>query len=482
MVITLIQGDVSKMMPEGPIVFPDMALAHHYCIGSGIELGAAAQNPFHLPGAINVAPFSDDPNNIDYQDYLIYQNEQIKHCGQYVQIDLVGEAHAIPVPDQSQDYVISSHVVEHLPDLISAFLEWNRVLKPGGIVFMLFPKRDILSVDAERPITPISHFVEDFYLHRTPETHPIDPGNGIRGHYHVFSLGSMLELVHWCNVNLGLSWHVEEVEETDSKNGIGHTVVCRYIPVDGEERQLFTPPIQVHESTAATPSEATLNLEAEFVRRGPWVTRFEIGGRAYGGTFDAMNDARVSEFFAVLPEVRTILELGSLEGGHTFALAKHPGVERVLGLEARDFNIARAMFAKSVLKIENVDFVQANLEEMPLSWFGQFDAIFCSGLMYHLPRPWELPIHMAQVTRSVYLSTHYATTEQTQEQRGSYVGCFYTESGLQDPLSGMSEQSFWPTLEGLERMFHDAGFHDFRVMSKNTQHPHGALVNAVITR
>ena len=36
---------------------------------------------------------------------------------------------------------------------------------------------------------------------------------------------------------------------------------------------------------------ASENLQAEFKKRGPWITRFVVDGQAYGGKFDALNDA-----------------------------------------------------------------------------------------------------------------------------------------------------------------------------------------------
>jgi SAM-dependent methyltransferase len=229
MAITTVQGNPEEMPKGVPFYGRRMELATRYCQGSGIELGAAAHNPFDLPNSINVAPFSDDPSHVDYNDFLIYREEQVKNCGYYAVVDLVGEADAIPITDGSQDYVISSHVIEHLPNLISAFLEWNRVLVPGGIIFMIFPKRDAAPQDLERPVTPLDHFIEDYSLKRTIWTHEMEEDR-IRGHYHVFTLSSMLELIQWCNQNLNLSWKVEAAEETDSKIGNGHTVVCRYLP------------------------------------------------------------------------------------------------------------------------------------------------------------------------------------------------------------------------------------------------------------
>lgn len=216
-------------VPSKPQIGPDSLLAHEYCRGQGIELGAAAHNPFNLPNSINVSPHSDDPDDPEYEDFITYKKHQIEICGLYAAVDLAGEASKIPVPDSSQDYIISSHVVEHVPDLIGGFLEWNRALVRDGIIFMILPKRDAAELDKMRGITPRQHYVEDFAFERTPETHPFD---GVeprrRGHYHVFSLQSMLDLINWCNRHVGLNWEILETEETDSKVGNGHTVVARY--------------------------------------------------------------------------------------------------------------------------------------------------------------------------------------------------------------------------------------------------------------
>ncbi len=132
------------------------------------------------------------------------------------------------------------------------------------------------------------------------------------------------------------------------------------------------------------------NLEIEFEKRRPWITSFIIDGRQYGGKLDLMNDQRVLQFFEAFQNVQTIIELGSLEGGHSFALASHQGVRRVLSIEGREANVEKARFVQGLLGIKNVEFVLGNLETMDLSVYGRFDAIFCVGLLYHLPEPWNL--------------------------------------------------------------------------------------------
>lgn len=221
-----IKNIVVKEVPN-PTFFPPMKLAFEYCKGKGIEIGAAAQNPFHLPGSLNLSIFSNDPESKAYKDFLMYRQAQADICGACARIDIAAEAHAVPLRRHSQNYVISSHVIEHIPDLISAFLEWNRILKPGGIIFIIFPKRDAIVEDAFRPLTPLEHFIEDFKLKRDAVSHPTDPGHGCWGHYHVFSLQTLLDLLRWCDTHVGLNWKVVHTEETDSKVGNGHTLVLK---------------------------------------------------------------------------------------------------------------------------------------------------------------------------------------------------------------------------------------------------------------
>ena len=63
------------------------------------------------------------------------------------------------------------------------------------------------------------------------------------------------------------------------------------------------------------------NLAEEFAELGPWIYQFRIGERTFGGGISAVGDERVERFFRCAPHPGTILELGSLEGAHSFTLA-----------------------------------------------------------------------------------------------------------------------------------------------------------------
>lgn len=217
-------------------------------------------------------------------------------------------------------------------------------------------------------------------------------------------------------------------------------------------------------------------VAAAFAKHAPWVTRFRIGDHDYGGSFDALNDPRVDFFCDAFPNARRILELGSLEGGHTIGLAQRPGVEYVLGIEGRAANLARAQVVREILQIGNVDFVQANLETVDLAQFGRFDAIYCSGLLYHLPEPWRLIAHLRSIADGIFIWIHCSTEVAAKCLIDSYRGRRRKEGGSEDVLSGLSYDSFWPTLGSLCNMLTNAGFARIHLLQNNLNHPNGPAV------
>src|SRR5262245_13347618 len=107
----------------------------------------------------------------------------------------------------------------------------------------------------------------------------------------------------------------------------------------------------------------TEQLKKEFNKRKPWVTKFTIDGQHYGGQYDAARDGRLEWFRQEFPQAQQVLELGSLEGGHSFAVAAWPHIRQVVAIEGRQSNLARARFVQTLVQQPKVTFVQANLEK-----------------------------------------------------------------------------------------------------------------------
>lgn len=203
-----------------------MALATQYCVGAGVELGAASHNPFDLPDCLKVAPCDGRlflyPQDMD--DFNAYHHEQMRTSGEVESIDLLGDFQSIAAGDGTFDYLISSHVIEHVPNVFAAYIESSRVLKNGGVFFCIFPKRTATLYDSTRPLITVEQMVDDY---EKGLDMAIMPKENWRGHYQVFSLQSMIRAINFLNKNELGSWLIECVEETDSKVGNGHTVVLR---------------------------------------------------------------------------------------------------------------------------------------------------------------------------------------------------------------------------------------------------------------
>jgi glycosyltransferase involved in cell wall biosynthesis/SAM-dependent methyltransferase len=203
-------------------VFREHALAHQLLDGlRGLEIGAAAHNPFGL-NTRNVAPIDD------HEHYALHQAGQMGVAP--ATVDIWAFADAIPVPDNSEDFIISSHVVEHLPNVVAAFREWNRVVRVGGYIFMIVPQRDALAEDVGRPITGLEHFIDDYRAGVSLDTHATEdvPG-GRMGHYHVFTPDLIVALVAWMKEERLCDWELTAREDVDSKVGNGFTLAFRVV-------------------------------------------------------------------------------------------------------------------------------------------------------------------------------------------------------------------------------------------------------------
>jgi SAM-dependent methyltransferase len=177
----------------------DSALAHRWLDGlKGVEIGGAAHNTFHLD-TLNV----DRTRDMD----TVYKREELECAGVAMAVDVVAEGDDLPFPDEAFDFVLASHVLEHLPDPIRALQEWRRVAR--RYVFVVVPHRD-RTFDRDRPVTPVDELL------RRHE-------HGLRSdedrHWTVWTCESFLELCE----RLGLE--VLEHQDPDDKQGNGFAAV-----------------------------------------------------------------------------------------------------------------------------------------------------------------------------------------------------------------------------------------------------------------
>jgi methyltransferase family protein len=218
------------------------------------------------------------------------------------------------------------------------------------------------------------------------------------------------------------------------------------------------------------------DLKAEFEKLAPWIFQFQIDGHDYGGAISAAGDVRVERFFRFAPNAANILELGALEGAQTFILAERPGVKKVLALEGRAANLRKARFLQELLRAENAEFAQANLEETDLSSYGKFDAVFCCGLLSHLPKPWELIQQLPSIAPILFIWSAYVAENEAMELPNGMRGKIQSEGGPDAPLSGLSPNSVWLTLGSLITSLTTNGYGSVHVIDNDLTQAFGPAV------
>jgi SAM-dependent methyltransferase len=108
----------------------------------GLEIGAGEQT---------IAPFKQ----------TILSDAFATHAGEKSLAQEFFPAEKIPYADETFDFLLNEHVLEHLPDAIRALNEWQRVLKSSGKLFLFLPHPE-RTFDRFRKVTQIEHFYEDF--------------------------------------------------------------------------------------------------------------------------------------------------------------------------------------------------------------------------------------------------------------------------------------------------------------------------------
>jgi SAM-dependent methyltransferase len=65
------------------------------------------------------------------------------------------------IEENSYDFILSCHTLEHLANPLKALEEWKRVLRPSGPLFLVLPHKDA-TFDHRRAVTSLAHLVDDY--------------------------------------------------------------------------------------------------------------------------------------------------------------------------------------------------------------------------------------------------------------------------------------------------------------------------------
>ncbi len=129
--------------------------AYRYIQGNGIEVGAL-NHPLEVPSSTCVK----------YVDRMSIPDLR-KHYPELasfnlVPVDIIDNGEVLgTLEDETQDFVIANHFIEHCQNPIQTLQNLLRVIRKDGILYLAVPeKRNCF--DRDRPVTSISHLLKDY--------------------------------------------------------------------------------------------------------------------------------------------------------------------------------------------------------------------------------------------------------------------------------------------------------------------------------
>jgi 2-polyprenyl-3-methyl-5-hydroxy-6-metoxy-1,4-benzoquinol methylase len=179
---------------------------------------------------------------------------------------------------------------------------------------------------------------------------------------------------------------------------------------------------------------------------------------------------------------KRVLDIGCLESYFSLETALH-GAE-VLGIDAKEINIKKCQFVKSVLGVPNLSFALDDAMNVTRERYGSFDVVLALGLLYHLDDPVTFLGQLASVCQGFLVLDTLVALEDAPQAIGdwrpelselrdfsfdgrSYRGRLYREyeDGADDAerafsttASHTNDLSIWLTEDSLVDVLSDAGF------------------------
>ena len=153
---------------------------------------------------------------------------------------------------------------------------------------------------------------------------------------------------------------------------------------------------------ASFPSRQT----AVDVFRGEWVS--QLPGLE-GGEIPLFADDRIAWLTdRVAVTGKTVLELGPLEGGHSYMLHQG-GAGRVLAVEANRRAFLKCLIVKETFGLDRVEFLCGDLLEYLRQSTERFDLCLASGVLYHMRDPIEMLRLAARACDQLFLGPTITT-------------------------------------------------------------------------
>ena len=206
------------------------------------------------------------------------------------------------------------------------------------------------------------------------------------------------------------------------------------------------------------------------------------------------DDPRIKWFIKEIGGVsgKSILELGPLEGGHTYMLEK-AGAAAITAIDANTRSYLKCLVIKEILQLQKANFLYGDFIEYLKQQDEPFEICLASGVLYHMQKPAELIALLAsRCTQYIFIWTHYYDHEIisanpnlahkfSEPIEGEYQGfshqlyCqeYKSALGWSGFCGGNAPISNWMTRQDILDCLRYFGFNDLRINYDQPNHPNG---------
>ncbi len=252
--------------------------------------------------------------------------------------------------------------------------------------------------------------------------------------------------------------------------GLGHSKFERRAPGQQNAVDIF----RGHWASSLTPLNPDLRAGEHVLFQTPVLIEAAKALGIASGRFDGMR----------------ILELGPLEGGHSYQLAKL-GAGDVVAVESNIEAYLKCLIVKEIAEMKNVQFLLGDFLAYLRDNQKPFDLIFASGVLYHMENPLELISLVSANSDKCYFWTHYYDTNHPACRRHSkvqgsfdgYAADFYERAyrfaWAGQFWGGNTAKRAWLSRDAILSALGHFGFDQIKVIGETPDHPNGPAMSLV---
>lgn len=257
---------------------------------------------------------------------------------------------------------------------------------------------------------------------------------------------------------------------------------------------LFGDVLGAHHAGAPS-AQATVDLFS-----GEWASRLPPpldGVRA--GAVPLFEDDRIAWAIEALGgvEALSVLELGPLEGGHTYML-QQAGAASIVAVESNGRAYLKCLTVKELLALDRAHFLLGDAIAYLAADPAHFDVCVASGVLYHMRNPVALVQAISARAERLVLWTHYydaaiarSNPLMQKKMKGSrrathdgfahtlHEHCYGTSLRFAGFAGGTASSANWLSRSDLLACLEHYGWGDVQTAFEQHDHPHGPCLALV---